>query len=639
LYQGGAIEDAADDAYHRELNARLLPVLAGRIRAWLQRFAAQPLLLYDALRIYLMLGEPQRLEPETVTGVATAELGREFADDRATREALAVHVGALFDDPERLRGTALDGEAVAAARGALQLASVPTLIYGRIQAAYRDDGARALVLERAAPNLELAFVRAGGKPWSAPLPALYTAAVFREVSRLGAAGVVTRFAPEEWVLGDDTGNARQLPREAYAAMQLYEQDYIRAWDALLGEVRINPARDFKQVLYALGSPTSPLKALLTEVRKQTDLLAAGGAEDQAAAAAKAAIEKKVASNPLAQGLVDAAKGEGMAAAQQDGTLVTQHFAAINRLSDGPPGSQPIDRVLQLFAQANQQLAATGGGFGQASTIDALKSGQGNVLQQLDLEAKQLPSPVDRIVAGAGSRSSQLVMDQAQGEAGARLKEQVLPECQAIVASGYPFKAKAPGDVPTADFGRLFGTGGLLDAFFMQTLATMVDRSTHPWTMKPGAVALPAGWLASFEQADRIRQQFFRAGQADPDLRFTLTAQSLDAEVTRFAFEYGGQRYEYRHEPPQAWALVWPGTGGVAAITFEDSRGATPFLKFDGPWALFRLLQAGKLEPRGASDYLLTWQAGGRTAKFVLAANSINNPFRSIDDLSRFRCPG
>lgn len=638
LYQGRAIGSAADDAYHRELNARLLPILSGRVRGWLDRFAAQPLLLYDALRIYLMLGEPQRLEPSAVTGVAAAELGREFTADRAAREALIQHVTALFANPAQVRGVPLDPQAIAAARSALQLASVPALIYGRIQAAYRDDNARALHLDRSISNLELAFVRGDGKPWSEPLPALYTAEVFHEVSRLGAAGVVARFAPEPWVLGDDAGDIRQLPRDAYAAMQLYEQDYIRAWDTFLAQIRISPARDFKQVLYALGSPTSPLKGLLAEVRKQTDLLDANDATDRNVAKAKTALAAKAASNPLLQGLADAVPAEA-GDDEQDGALITRHFAPINRLTEGDPGTQPIARVLQLFEQANQQLAATGGSFGQASTIDALKSGQGNVLQQLELEAKQLPSPIDRIVASAGNRSSQLVMDQAQGEAGDRLREQVLPECQAIVASGYPFKARATTDVPTADFARLFGAGGLLDAFFAQTLAPMVDRSSHPWSMKPGALALPAGWLASFEQADRVRQQFFRSGQLEPELRFTLMVQSLDAEVSRFLFEYAGQRYEYRHEQPQVWALSWPANSSLAAITFEDNRGGAPFLKFDGPWALFRLLQAGKIEARGASDYLVTWQAGGRTAKLVLTASSINNPFRGIEDLSRFRCPG
>jgi type VI secretion system protein ImpL len=639
LYQGRALGEAADDAYHRELNARLLPVFIVRARGWLDRFATQPLLLYDALRVYLMLGDPARLEPDTVSGVAVAELGREFADDRATHDALAAHVGQLFAVRARLQPSPLDSQAVAQARAALQVASVPALIVGRMQARYRGDGARALVPERAVPNLDLAFIRAGGKRWSEPLPALYTAAVFHEISRLGAPGIIARFAPEPWVLGDDGADLRQMPRHAYAAMQIYEQDYIRAWDEFLAEVRINPARDFKQVLYALGSPTSPLKALLAEVRKQTDLLAtdaAGRAADVAAAKAGSAIAGTLGANPLAQGLVDAASSD--AAAEPDGTLVSRHFAAINRLSDGAPGSQPIDRVIALFAQANQQLSATGSGFGQASTIDSLKAGQGSVLQQLALEARQLPAPVDRIVASAADRSAQLVMDQAQGEAGAKLKEQVVPQCEAIVASGYPFKPRATSDVPTADFGRLFGAGGLLDAFFTQTLAPMVDRTTRPWSMRPGAAPLPPGMLASFEAADHIRQQYFRNAQADPEVRFTLTPQSLDASVARFVFEFGGQRYEYRHEQPQPWALRWPADAGVAAITFEDTQGAAPFLKFEGPWALFRLLAAGKLEARGASDYLVTWQAGGHAVRLQLTAASINNPFRS-DELVKFRCPG
>ncbi len=102
----------------------------------------------------------------------------------------------------------------------------------------------------------------------------------------------------------------------------------------------------------LASPTSPLKRLLTVVEANTNLLKPPPAT-QSALNVKAAIQAKL--KTLEQTFGATAAGE------TPGTRVTQHFQAVNKLIDGPPGAAPIDQTLRAIGQIQQQMGAMGGG--------------------------------------------------------------------------------------------------------------------------------------------------------------------------------------------------------------------------------------------------------------------------------------
>src|SRR5260370_42220818 len=82
----------------------------------------------------------------------------------------------------------------------------------------------------------------------------------------------------------------EAPARAADVVKLYEQEYIKAWDAVLADVTVRAPRDTAdaaQILGTLASPTSPLKRLLVLTEANTNLLKPTPAgELQAAAAAK-----------------------------------------------------------------------------------------------------------------------------------------------------------------------------------------------------------------------------------------------------------------------------------------------------------------------------------------------------------------
>jgi type VI secretion system protein ImpL len=297
-------------------------------------------------------------------------------------------------------------------------------------------------------------------------------------------------------------------------------------------------------------------------------------------------------------------------------------------------------VLASLGQAHKQLQSIGSGLGNVSALDAIsKAGQGDALQSLRDQAKLLPEPVASMVTQIGSRSESVAVGQARDELSSRYEQQVGRECRELIDGRYPFTRPSPNDVPLADFGRVFGYGGVFESFFRDNLAALVDVSRTPWRWREGAAAVggSAALLQQFQQAQRIRDVYFKAGAQLPEARFNLTPDTLDAGATRFALDLDGQPFEYRHGPQQSKSLVWPGGGvGQAAVVFEERSGPGTNVVKQGPWAWFRALDQAQVQRDSDTRLAVTFAAGSHSMRVMLDAASIRNPFTQ-NVLNGFRC--
>lgn len=633
LYQGRALGNAARDAYVRELDGTLLPKVGEVMQRRLIAYTAEPDKLYEYLKAYLMLGLPEHLDKAQLAVMTDVEWQTAYADQPDIREALSMHWRNLLQYEETLRALPLNEQLVAQARNAIQQASVPRLMYSRLKLKYAGDERVVRLDVVAGLGAERVLTRKGGKSLSDPVPALYTPEVFKEISGLGTAELANEFAQDAWVFGGNS-TALQSAKVVYDVLDIYEQDYIRAWDEVLQGVQIAPFTSLAQaseILGILAAPNSPLRGYLVAVDQNTFLLkppdpnAKPGVAEKAEQAVKARLDKLLGSAQKAAG------------ADKPGALVTKHFDPIHKLVAGGPGQAPIDRVLAQLGQLQTQIASVGGNVGQTSPLEALsRAGGGESLKALQREAALLPQPIGAVVSQIGGRSEALAIGQARGELENRYRVQVLNECTSILTGRYPFDPRSSIDVPLADFGRLFGANGVFDTFFKENLAPLVDTSRAPWRWRPGTSG-PPSMLRQFEAAQRIRDQFFPPGNQLPQVRFNVTTSFLDAASSRFVLELDGQTIEYRHGPERSSPAVWPGPApGVAAFSFEGRSGDRPNQAFQGPWAWFRLLDAGQLQPATDVRYTLSLQAGSHQSSVTVEATSIRNPFLK-SDLRQFRC--
>ncbi|UPG84789.1 type VI secretion system membrane subunit TssM [Luteibacter aegosomatis] len=649
LFQGDAVEAQVRGAYEREINASVIPGLSMQFRDGLRASADEPQRLYDVLKGYLMLGEPEHRDVDELVLLAAERWREVFPNEDALVDALQGHFRVLFESGDHLRALPMDASLVDAARASLRAADLATLIYGglKLTAETRQDA--AVRLDRTLGLLGDVFRRRSGAPLSRPLPALYTRPVFAEmvsdapVSGIGNGGgiaaAVSRFVKEDWVFGAKADDPLRRASLAAQVRTLYAADYIRAWDDLIGDLALQPVANVQQasgVASRLSGPGSPLKALLMLIRDNTTDLLRQNAPDVgdrvAANAEKRAIDDVKRRSEVARIVAEAAgPTTKRPSTDRPDAPIVEHFAPINQLTDGAPGATPLDRVLASLDQVSKALLA------QRPGTDGPGQGDPSLLSARQ-ETAQLPAPFSDWLGGLVGSSQSLVDKDASGALNDGFRQAAGNDCAMVVQGRYPFTAGSRNDVPLQDFSRLFGPGGRFDAFFRQTLAKSVDTGGANWTFRDGAHG-SATLLAQAQLADTIRQVWFRDGP-QPDVAFTLSIGTPPSGIGRLTVEVDGQSFEYKAGDASApMPMHWPGPKpGLTRISAWDTEGkALPVLEYPGEWGLFHALDAASLQRRTETRFGAGFDFGTVHAAIDVEAASLRNPFGDTS-VHRFRCP-
>ena len=658
LSQRGKLAAGARTVYRHALERVLLPRLIWRLEEQMRGAIDRPDYLYEATRVYLMLGAQEHIPLDR--GFVETWMALDWEQNypgpvmASDRNKLARHLHALLADP--LPEIKLDGALLASARTALSRVSLARRVYSRIAS---SEAAQAVPPWRPGDALGAAgvpvFMRASGKPLTEGIPGFYTIDGFYKVLLPALGDATKQVASESWVLGSSfkldpsTTEAKRLEHEVIG---LYEDDYIKHWDELLKDLSLVPLRNVEQgaqTLYVLGSsPLSPIRKLLVAIAQQLKLT-------QPPPAPPAETAKSLGETVAKQIVPDAAARLKPLVGTQSpgpppeppGKKVDDHYRALLEFVGTGPGA-PIDQALKVIDDLRQQIAAHGSAAPGAPPGPApAPTGQDSVQLMRD-EAGTDPQPIRRwleAMAVSGNalisrRASQQATEawNAPGSGPASL-------CQKAVAGRYPFVPGAPIEIPMDDFAKLFSPGGLIDGFFNTQLRPYVDTSADgSWKPHPvDGVAAPVSPadLLQFQKAAVIRDLFFAAGGNAPSVRFDITPVDLDDAATQVTLDIGGTTVTYAHGPTRATQITWPGQAatGSARLVFDPRPSSGPgVFQASGAWALFRLFEQGTLKRSEWADrYELTFATGDRRARFEIHAGSVINPF-APGLLAGFQCP-
>jgi type VI secretion system protein ImpL len=637
LYQGTSLGNAARDAYVRELDSALMPRIEALLRQRLVDYAAEPDTLYEYLKGYLMLGDADHFRKEHITTLIEAELTSAYAASPDTAMRLLQHFRALVENEDNLRELQLDQARIAQARTSIRQASIAQIIYSVIRSSYSNDTARAIRLDEAAGIGAVEVLRRkSGRPLSDAVPALYTKAVFEEVTGKSAAELVKQYNEDYWVWGEARPAIGADSQVAAQVLQVYEKDYIDVWDAVLADFDVSfQSQRAADALAILAAPTSPLRGLLKTVADQTTLVkpTAPVAQPGTLDTLKDRLGRVVNRGKEAIGISTVVPG----------SQVTAHFARVQALVAGDAGNAPIDRVLGKLQQLQQQLSPVGGGtLGGRGAIEAVASaGSGELVKSIRQDAATLPPAVGDIVDSIANRAAGAVRSDVRGELESLYQQDVVAPCREIVTNKYPFVKTAAVDVRPEDFGRLFGYNGAFDNFFKEHLTPLVNVVTRPWSWRTDAAGVAVvgstAMLKQFELAQRIRDMYFAPGSPMPQVRFTVTPAEMDTGARRFLLEIEGQKADYTFGAPRPVQMTWPGpVPGQAAVSFEARSGPPTTLSTNGSWSWLKLIEQGELKELSDTRYEVTWRGGTHYAVVQLDAPSLRNPFNK-NDVQQFRC--
>jgi type VI secretion system protein ImpL len=687
LSQRERLQNASEITYQQGLERMLRPRIIFRLEEQLEQQANNPGFVYEALKVYMMIGGQAKLDRDLVTSWMRLDWAENLFPGPANakgREALEEHLTAMLDLDE---GTGepmvkLNQSLIEQSQRTLRRLSIAERAYELLRTQSRSDSAKDWVVsQRGGSDVRLVFEGVGGEDLDqVRVPYFYTYDGFQSafIGRLGDIG--DRIEKERWVLGENVD--QQAITAQYATlfqdlMKLYSRDYVATWQRTLRRLKLRPLNADKPryvALSAISAATSPFKQVLESLRDETQLTkerpnakkavaqtAAKNAAQTLDERASQALGRLGANLPMASAGVDR-----VLAGSNDVSLgadIEAQFKPYHVLVDGDLGRRPVDQLLQTFSEISQNLAIAATNPSQSAAANAALV---PLIATLRANSSRYPAPFDGMIVqavndfeGDATGATVALLRQA-------LAEQVTGVCNEIVTNRYPFTKASARDVPLADFARLFAPGQIMDKFYKERLEPFVDTSKPQWSWRVDsrvARALSPTTLREFQRASEIKEAFFPTGGNLPSFQMVVTPTALSADASSAKLEINGFTVTSQQGVNTPAPVMWPGGGvGKTAVTLtlggasgnasggmfgggffssgsqsgNAAQGEAKLFEKDGTWSFFRLLDAGSVLKQG-DNVGFNLSAGGRQVGYSFGVGSLKNPL-ILPALREIRCP-
>lgn len=653
LYQGEKLAAASDNAYQKLLQDAFLPQLVLRIERLLNTGGHANLeLLYEGLKAYLMLNDPGHLDPVALKAFITTDweisLPRETTVEQ--RKQLESHLDNLLAHGQLSSPIPINEQLVANVRYTVTQTPIAQRIYSRIkqQGIAAGEIPEFTIAKVAGPSAPLIFTRISGQPLTRGIPGLFSYNGYYKAFPQAAKEVSKQLANEEvWVLGlkekdhNKWTNPQAEARLLNEVRRLYLEDYALIWSTFIndiGLIRTDSLQKSIQAARLLSANDSPLILLIRAIVKEVTLVDVE--ENAKTVADKAADKVKTARDKLELifGQTGKKLQEAAAIEARPEDIVDDRFKELRSMVRGQPA--PIDA---LPAEINDLYTLL------TATEAALKSGgappSSDVPTKIKANAGRMPEPLRSMFITLLTGGISQALGEKRENLDQALKASIGEFCNKAIAGRYPFVKGSTRDVTQDDFARLFAPGGLLDEFFQKNLAQYVDTSTRPWSFRKAGDANmgnASGALQEFHRAQIIGDVFFRGGGRTAGMNLTFKPLEMDASIAQFILDVDGQLIKYSHGPQVPMTLQWPGPRGSSQVRLQISPASASGASgqvFEGPWALFRMLDGMQINPTSQPEkFTIIFSIDGRKARFEVVTSSVQNPF-TLHELKQFHCPG
>ncbi|EJM97809.1 type VI secretion system membrane subunit TssM [Phyllobacterium sp. YR531] len=642
------LRESMQATYARGLNGFLLP----RLLVHLQNRMNDPNIstgqLYDTLKLYSMLGGLGPLDEEFALRQlrATFETSLPGAGRAQARENLLAHSRAMLLRP--LAAVTLDDNLIKKAQEKLSAIPRAQQLYELLVA-----GSDAIALQewrpvdKAGPGADVLFARQSRTDLRQGIPGVFTRDGYFNYFLPRLAEMSEQFAKENWVIGEEQGNAETGDDLKINVLRIYFNANRMQWAALLNDLTIRPAPDLIQaaeIVRILASNDNPLHTFATAVADATNL----DPQQFAAPEAPKAQTPKEGEIDEAQQRLAEEKAKAEAARVQELQLLTDGFettvldpyAALRKSLQAPEGQKSeFSDLSPILEELSLQLSRAAINPGDVNTIFGVESKLVSANQMLVTQAQRLPEPVSIWIGRLATDIARLTANGARQSMSAMWQSSAARLCKSGIENRYPFNRKAVNDVAINDFIRMFGPSGEFATFFQLHLKPFVDVSQSPWrlTGMNGAEAIPSDALVQFENAQTIQSAFFSKGGNELSLDLDISPNDLDSNSTSVSLDINGKNISYDHGPPQTQSFQWPGEGNRSASIAFNPPGPNSRVTKDGPWAMFHLFDLAQLNGSSADQFTASFRMGGRRASFDVRVGSILNPF-ALEALRNFKCP-
>jgi type VI secretion system protein ImpL len=592
--------NAVPELYQQTLQMQFIPGIKYLLEEQLSsQRVMDPRYAYPTLKTYLMLGQPAQLQSQAQRAYFKAWFIRDFQtrfkSQPKVQEQLRVYLDVVLD--KSWAPVPLNGLLISQNRQILSMVPEPMLAYLILQDQMTHQAPGYLSMKE--------IVGAEGERvlFADPMPMLYTKTSFDVVYNKTIPMIVKQVMESDPVLGEKQyAKNRKSDGLLQAVRDLYLLDYSKIWDKFESRLKLKPTRDLPQIERVLSELTvtpSPLLMLVQTIATNTTLII---------------------SNP-----------------PPEAPEINDQFEDIKSLLT------PDKKPTKLFQDTLKQLQALhayivpvmrADHLGKAA-LDAVGQRMADAkatehpINRLLKQAEQLPEPLQGWVKNIVTQSWTLILQEARTYLNVTWKKEVAAFYSERIQNRYPLNKTTTQDIALADFTEFFGADGRLNKYFETHLKQFVDTSTPRWQWRQldgqDILKVSDDFLLQLQRAAMIRKMYF-SDKKKLVVPLKIQPLSVGPNIKEALLQIGTKKMDLTPRPGQVLTVLsWPDAEKIQ-LTLQDMQNQDPRVTTIGPWALFRLIDKGRLQHlSGPSHFEWSLDVNGQTVQYEIFVDRAINP--------------
>lgn len=644
LYQGEAFGESTRQAYTGTLRERLLPRVRQMAVEAIRRSLNDLGALKPALRAYLMLCQPEKVQKTFLEGWLEAQWSELYQGRADDQHALMRHMSLLI--AEGFPPAPPDEQVLSTARAALLKKPLPQLAYLQMKEEAAESEQSPFSFRAALGGHMSIF---SGDTYS--IPYLYTVAGFQDFVVERCPDIVAGLTEESWIFGPKPPLLSTLDVEkiSRAVRAMYFRDYARHWSQALHSLRVARPRSMAgaaDVAEQLCSGASPAVLVLRELRKNTTFAVEveqqseleGAVEDQVARKGRqklASVTGTKVAEALTKGALDAAAQARVKAAREavrDAQLVRLAFKPLDNLLDADGSPAPALKATQdALVRARDFFRRIAGSESLEAkaleTLTAMAQDSDATLRHVEDAAKRLLTPVGEWYREVSDGGFDELLEVVASVVDAAYRGSVLRVYESNLKMQYPFDTHSERDSDLVEFAGFFKEDGVLDGFLDAYVRPFVDAKGDLRPIMGRTLPISGAALKHLNLANKVKDAFFISGEK-LGIALVIEPYALDVRLKQVDLAHGDRILSYWHGPVLPSNFVWPIETGLppeASLSITDVHGFKSSRTMRGDWALLRLLRQGRIKRQDGNTCLVEMEESGRWAQFLVHLRSRTNP--------------
>ncbi|MDP3706063.1 MAG: type IVB secretion system protein IcmF [Legionellaceae bacterium] len=555
----------------QHLSGNFLPSVLQEIEQAIADSRLSQLERYQALKVYLMLGEPEHFSEKEVIAWFQQHWKLDSQKTDANKK-LALLTQILH---KSLNKFTINKQIVTDARNFLNALPTSYLYYSLAKANFSRDSI---------PVKLNGFVLSTDK-----IPAYLTKPGFQAViTQLPS--IIDAFKAENWILARQDLN--ELP---ILLQQAYCYEYVIWWQHFMQEAHPVHVQNYEQAFQLMQTlrQNNTINALIDTIQKQTS---------PNSNAESTLFNQEIASK----------------------------FSELNLISNST-----IDHLVTTLNELEKFLSTLSVVHDQGKTAFMITKSrfQGDILtnplSELYTQSHQLPEPIASWAKQIGDDSWFTLINNSRTYINQQWQQQVYHDYQTTIANRYPFDTAQTDEISINDFNRFFSTHGNLNRFVEDYLKPFLDTSKPQWQLKEMnnyVLPISSDMINELIRANVITNMFFPDQSDTSQIEFSLQKVSLDPIVASLQLTIGDTKLKDTQTSDSFTEFHWPQSN--ARLVVNSIEGQQFEIDELGTWAFFKILQKVNVlvDEQDSANLQILFEINGNSGRYLLKAQNQMNPF-------------